>query len=428
MTMRQMHLNCMLGGIGLGAWRPGEADPWTPRDLGALTAMARTAERGLMDALFFGDLNSTAGAGRAGLLGLEPFTTCSALAAVTERIGLIVSASTTYAQPYNVARRLASLDHISQGRAGWNIVTTLVEAVAENYGREPHPGIEARYARAEEFTGVAKALWDSWDEEAVFVDAEGRTRVDGAKVRPIAHRGEHFAVRGPLDLSRPPQGRPVLAQAGSSGPGKAFAARHAEVIFTAQPTLPRAQAFRTEMRARAAAAGRNPDRLRVLPGFAPVLAPSEAEARDLAAALRGREGRRARLDRISGLLGLDLATLPPDAPIPPALLPDISDPATHSRTALFVEMIREEGLSPDGLLARGAHLSFVGTPEGAAELMERWIRAGAADGFTLMWSHMPGGLDLFVEEVIPRLQGRGVYRTAYPGRTLRETLGLERER
>lgn len=421
---RQLHLNCMLGGIGLGSWRHPEAQPEKIRSLQYLADLARVAERARFDAIFCGDLMSVS-ATRTGdqLFGLEPFTTYSALAAVTGQIGLIVTASTTYDEPFNVARRLASLDHISCGRAGWNIVTTLVDDVARQFGDQPHPDPASRYDRAEEFVEVCKKLWHSWGRAAVVPSANS-ARVDGSLNHPIDHQGRHFAVRGPLDIPRPVQGWPVLAQAGSSGLGQAFAARHAELIFTAQPDLARAKAFAATIRHEAARFGRSSGDILLMPGLASVLASTEAEARRTADELAGLSINGGRLKQLSGLLGIDLAALPQDDPIPHDLLPPTGLPSTHSRTALYVELIREKHLTPRQLSRQEAHLSFIGTPEGLADLIEDWFTSGAADGFNLMWPWLPGGLDIFADEVVPLLQKKGIFRREYAGTTLRNHFGL----
>lgn len=423
--MGELHLNLMLGGIGSGNWLHPEANPAELRSLEGMAAVAQAAEAAKLDALFYGDLMSTRAALSGGaVFGFEPVTAYSALAGLTEKIGLIVTLSTSYQEPFNVARRLASLDHISQGRAGWNMVTTLVPEVAGQFGAAPHPSATERYARAEEFVTVTKALWDSWSHEAIQRGADGRPSVDGSLNRQIDHQGEYFSVRGPLDVCRPVQGHPVLAQAGSSQIGQDFAARHGEVIFTAQPSLARALAFRQGVLARAQAQGRDATALRVMPGLVPILGGTEAEAQRLARDISERKDPRAALATLSKLLGIDLAALPADQPIDPALLPDMRGEDAHSRAALYVDLIREKRLSPAQLLEEKAHWSFVGTPEQMAAALTEWHNAGAVDGFTLMAPWLSSGITPFLSEVVPALQKQGLFRTDYRGQTLRSHLGL----
>ncbi len=351
----------------------------------------------------------------------------AALASATERIGLISTVSTAYNAPYLLARRFASLDHLSGGRAGWNLVTSATDQEAHNFGRDQHFDHAERYAQAEEYIDVALGLWDSFTDDAFLRDKASGRYFDPAKLRIADHRGEHYRVRGPLNQPRPPQGHPVLVQAGSSEPGKELAARTAEVVFTAQQTLQDAQAFYADLKSRLARYGREPDELKIMPGLSPVLGRTQAEAEDLYAELQDLIEPQLGLALLSGMAGgLDLSAYPLDGPLPE--LPPSN--AMKSRQALFIDLARRENLSIRQLYlkvagARG-HCTLVGDPRQIADHLEQWFTSGAADGFNIMPPLLPDGLDRFVELVVPELQRRGLFRREYQGRTLREHLGLRR--
>jgi FMN-dependent oxidoreductase (nitrilotriacetate monooxygenase family) len=412
------------------AWRHPATTPERVTDLQYFQELARTAERGLLDSVFLADGLALWGNVRYNALGgFEPLTLLSALATATERIGLIATVSTTFNEPFSTARAFASLDHLSGGRAGWNIVTSGTVDEARNFGRDEHLEHGLRYDRAREFVDVAVALWDSWDDDAIVLDRERGIYADTAKVLPIDHRGTHFAVRGPLNVPRSPQGHPLLVQAGSSEDGREFAARYAEAVFTAQQTLADAQTFYKDLKSRTARYGRAADEVRILPGICPVIGSTEAEARALEQELTDLQVPEYGLAQLSGMLGTDVTGLPLDGPLPE--LPDERDiNGNRSRFTLVAELARREGLTLRQLIARlgggRGHRVVAGTAEQIADQLQEWFTQGAADGFNIMPPYFPGGLDHFVDQVVPLLQARGLFRTEYTGRTLREHYGLPR--
>ncbi|MQY12830.1 Nitrilotriacetate monooxygenase component A [Streptomyces sp. RB5] len=426
---RQFHLNAFLMGVGHhdAAWRHPASDPAGVTDLAHFRHLARVAERGTLDSVFLADGLSLLGDARYNALGgFEPLTLLAALAATTEHIGLIATVSTTFNEPFPVARAFASLDHLSGGRAGWNIVTSGNPAEARNFGLAEHVAHARRYARADEFLEVAKKLWDSWDADAVAADKARGIYAEEGRVRAIDHEGEHFTVAGPLNVQRSPQGRPLLVQAGSSEDGREFAARHAEAVFTAQQTLADAQAFYKDLKARTARHGRSPDAVRVLPGIVPVIGSTEAEARALDEQLTGLQVPAYGLAQLSGMLGTDLTGLPLDGPLPE--LPEERDiNGNKSRFTLVADLARRDGLTIRQLIARlgggRGHRVVAGTPEQIADSLQEWFTQGAADGFNIMPPLLPSGLEVFVDEVVPILRRRGLFRTEYTGRTLREHYG-----
>ncbi len=356
----------------------------------------------------------------------------AALGVSTSRIGLIATASTTYTEPFNLARQFASIDHISNGRAAWNIVTSWLATAARNFGGAGQVSHADRYARGEEFMTVVKALWDSWAEDAVVDDRAGGLYARPDRIRPINHRGDFYQVAGPLNMPRCPQGRPVLVQAGSSDTGRRFAARHADAVFTAHVEKATAQEFYADLKALAAAEGRNPDQVLILPGLSPMIAATEAEAQRLAREvndLTDPEVGRKRLSNRFG--GHDFSHLPLDRPLTPEDFPDPgSVEAARSRTEVILNLVRRDKPTLRQLLgylagARG-HYVTAGTPEQIADLIEDWFTDGAADGFNIMPPLLPVQLDVFSAEVIPLLQRRGLFRTEYSGATLREHYGLPR--
>jgi len=433
MSTRKLHLNLFIFDTGHheAAWRLPEADPNTNIDIGAYQRLARVAEEAKFDSIFLADSPAIMGdPGRRPTARLDPTMILAAVAAVTTKIGLIATASTTYNDPFNLARRFSSLDHISGGRAGWNIVTTSSPDAARNFGLDAHPAHAERYATAEEFVQVALKLWDSWDDDAVVADKEQGIHALPGKVRPIAHEGKYFRVEGPLNVSRSPQGRPVLVQAGSSEDGKDFAARWAEAVFTAQTSLRDAQDFYADLKGRARGFGRDPDGVKILPGIVPIIADTEAEARELERRLNGLINPQYALGQIAKTLQIDPGRLSLDAQLPDDLPSEAEINGAKSRRTLIVELARRERLTVRELIrqlggGRG-HWTLVGAPLQVADALQHYFENGAADGFNIMPPVFPSGLDVFVDKVLPILRERGLFRTEYTGRTLREHYGLAR--
>ncbi|MCX4095437.1 LLM class flavin-dependent oxidoreductase [Nocardia sp. alder85J] len=427
---KTLHINAFLMAVGHheAAWRHPRTRAHRVLDVTHYQELARIAERGRLDSIFFAD-NLAVGAypKRNVHTVFEPITLLSAIAPVTERIGLIATASTSYHEPYALARAFSSLDHISGGRAGWNIVTSGTEAEAFNFGHEAIPEHARRYARAEEFVDVAERLWDSWESDALVLDEAEGVFADPDKVHTLDYVGERFRVRGPLNSPRSPQGRPLLVQAGSSEDGKEFAARHAEAVFTAQQTLAEGQAFYRDLKGRLARHGRGADELKVLPGLVPFIAGTEAEARALQQEFTDLISPDYALRQLSGLLGTDLTGYPLDRPLPP--LPDESAvEGQKSRFTLVKQLAAGRELTVRQLIGelgggRG-HRTLAGTPEQIADDLESWFVGGAADGFNIMPPYLPGGLEDFVEQVVPILRQRGLFRTEYTATTLRGHYGL----
>jgi FMN-dependent oxidoreductase (nitrilotriacetate monooxygenase family) len=432
---RRMHLNLFIHSRGHheASWRHPKASPRPLTDIRYFQDVAQRAEAGLFDSIFLADQLALDGdVERASRSWLEPITVLAALATGTSRVGLIATASTTYTEPFNLARQFASIDHMSGGRAGWNIVTSWLAAAARNYGGDRQVTHADRYARGEEFVAVVKALWDSWADDAVLDDREGGQYARADRIRPINHEGEHYKVAGPLNMPRSPQGRPVFVQAGSSDTGRRFAARHAEAVFTAQMEKATAQAFYTDLKALAVAEGRAVDQVLILPGLSPLIAGTEAEAQRQVRELNDLTDPEVGRKRLSGRFGgHDFSHLPLDKPLSPEDFPDPSTvEAARSRTEVIVGLVKREKPTLRQLLAylagaRG-HYTTAGTPEQIADLMESWFADGAADGFNVMPPVLPAMLDVFVSEVIPLLQKRGLFRTEYEGDTLREHYGLDR--
>lgn len=431
---RTLHLNAFLMSTGHheASWRLPQSDPRANIDVEHYKRLARIAERGTFDSLFLADgpvLYEDVAQRPAGVL--EPLTLLTVLATATEHIGLIATASTSYNSPYNLARRFASLDHVSGGRAGWNIVTTAGAAAARNFGLDDTPAHAERYERAAEFLDVALKLWDSWEDDVYLGDKQAGVWGDNDKIHPPRHRGRFFSVAGALNVPRPPQGYPLLVQAGSSEDGKEFAARYAEAVFTAQQTLDDAQAFYTDLKARTAALGRDPDGIKILPGIVPVIGDTEAEARRRDAELEELIVYRHGQHRLAELLQLPIEALDLDARLPADLPTETEIQGAQSRYALIVDLGRRERLTVRQLIGRlgggRGHRTFAGTPEQVADAIESWFTRGAADGFNIMPAVLPSGLELFVDHVVPLLRARGLFRTEYvPGQTLRDRYGLPR--
>ncbi len=429
---RQLHLNLFILSTGHheASWRHPEAFPERATSLEYYQQLAKTAERGKMDSVFLAEkyrLNSMVK--YRVIPQLEAFTLLSAIAAVTERIGLTATASTTYNEPYHIARKFAALDHISGGRAGWNIVTSTGDVTARNFSKERHPEHRERYEQGKEFVEIAKRLWRSWGEGALVADRESGIYADTGRIRPADFEGRFYSVSGPLNIPRSPQTYPVLVQAGSSEDGKEFAAELAEVVFTVQSAMGGAQAFYKDLKGRMGKYGRSEEQLKVLPGFTPFIGDTEAEARDRMRELDELTVTEYGLNTLSATLQTDLSGYPLDGPLPLDRLPKVEEiRGQQARFQLYVDLARREGLTIRELIFRTAggrgHFTYAGTPVQIADEMERWLRSEAADGFNLMPPLLPRGLDDFVDKVVPELQNRGIYRTEYSGRTLREHLGL----
>lgn len=432
---RQLHINLFIQSRGHheASWRHPDASPHALSDIAYYREVAQRAEAGLFDSIFLADtLALMDTVGHAASNWLEPITSLGALAMTTERIGLIATASTTYTEPFNLARQFASLDHITGGRVGWNIVTSWLAPAARNFGGTSLVSHDERYERGEEFVQVAKALWDSWADDAVLDDRASGQYARADRIKPINHEGKYYRVAGPLNMPRGPQGRPVFVQAGSSETGRRFAARHAEAVFTAQMEKSTAQEFYADLKALAAAEGRPSEHVLILPGLSPVIASTETEAKRLAKELNELTDPEVGRKRLSSRFGgHDFSHLPLDRPL---TAEDFPDPGTvqaaRSRTEVIIGLVRRENYTLRQLLAylagaRG-HFTTAGTPEQIADLIENWFNDGAADGFNLMPPLLPSMLDAFVSEVVPILQKRGLFRTAYEGSTLRDHFGLPR--
>lgn len=400
-------------------------------------SLAQTAERAKFDLIFLADALATR-AGRMEALSrwpqymayFEPTTLLAGIAACTSRIGLVATATTSYNEPFNIARRFASLDHISAGRAGWNVVTSSNQEEALNFGLEQHFEHGDRYARAREFAAVVRGLWDSWEDDAFVRDRSSSTYFDPGKLHVLNHKGPVFSVRGPLNMARSPQGHPVLAQAGSSEAGRELAAETAEIVFAALQTVESARQFYDDVKGRMAKFGRPPEALKIMPGLNPIVGSTEAGAHEkhrfLQSLIHPDVGR----ELLSNALGgVDLYGHDVDGPLPYHLIPSDTN-SSKSGLQAVVEMARSENLSIRQLYLRFAgargQRTIVGTATQIADQMEHWFSQHAIDGFLIQPSHFPGGLDDFVASVIPELQSRGIFRTEYEGTTLRENLGLAR--
>ncbi|MBU2659445.1 LLM class flavin-dependent oxidoreductase [Bacillus cabrialesii] len=429
---KQIKLGVFLAGTGhhVASWRHPDAPADASMNLDYFKELAKTAERGKLDMLFLADSLSIDSKSHPNVLTrFEPFTLLSALAQVTSRIGLTATASTTYSEPFHIARQFASLDHLSNGRAGWNVVTSSIESTALNFSGEKHLEHHLRYQRAEEFVEVVKGLWDSWEEDAFIRNKEKGEFFEKEKMHELNHKGEYFSVRGPLNVSRTPQGQPVIIQAGSSGDGKALAARTAEVIFTAQNHLESAQEFYQSIKEQAAEFGRDPEKIAIMPGIFPIIADTEEAAQAKYKELQDLIIPSVGLQILQNYLGgIDLSAYPLDGPLP-KLDADASN-AVKSRFKLVQEMAERDNMTIRELYkyvagSRGHHI-FVGTPEQLADKMQEWVDHKACDGFNIMPPLLPEGIEVFVEKVVPILQERGVFRKEYEGATLREHFGLEK--
>jgi len=429
---RQIHLNAFLRNVGQheAAWRLPETNVGGVTDIEHYRHLARTAERGKLDAIFFADHPVLKDRSQDRPWdSLDPFTLVTALSGVTSHIGLVATASTTYNDPYGIARRFGTLDHVSKGRAGWNVVTTANAAAAANFGFEVHPDPNQRYERAAEFLEVTFGLWDSWDDDAILGDKEAGVFVNPDAIHSIDHVGENFRVAGPLEIPRSPQGRPVIFQAGSSEPGKDLAARYADAIFTAQPIIEDAQAFYADVKGRVKAYGRDPAKVLILPGLSFFIGGTEEEAHRLQETFENLTLPTYGLAQLKRITGVDYDDHDLDAPvsIPPraALAGD-----QKSRHDLVHRLTSSENLTLRQLLRRlsagRGHRITAGTPEQVAGTIVEWFENGAADGFNLIPPALPTSLATFVDQVVPILQNKGLFRREYEGTTLRHHLGLER--
>lgn len=430
---RRLHLNINIlhSGFVPSAWRLPESDPGAFADVRHYIRVAQIAEAGKLDAVFLADNAAIVDQIHfRPITALEPTVLLASIAAATTHIGLIGTASTSYNEPYNIARRFATLDHVSAGRAGWNVVTTADAPSARNFGRDAAPDHAQRYARASEFTAVVKALWDSWEDDAFVGDKTSGRFVDPGKVLPIAHHGEHFSVQGPLNLPRSPQGHPVVVQAGGSADGRELAARHAEAVFSASQSFEESLAYGRELKSRAQALGRGPDAVQVLAGLTTIIGATEAQARRRRDELVDLIPWDYSLTRLAGTLGIAPDRLKLDERLPASLALPANGNGNHTFFNATLALARRQGYSARELIRElaggGGHRVIVGTPEQIADDIEHWFRHGAADGFNLMPDALPGGLQDFVDGVVPILQRRGIFRTEYEGSTLRGHLGLAR--
>jgi alkanesulfonate monooxygenase len=433
MAQKQLHLGAFMRPVVIhtGGWRYPGAWPEANFSFPKLTQLIQKLEAGKFDAFFMADhlalLNMPIEALRRShtVTSFDPLTLLPALAAVTERIGLIATASTTYNDPYHVARKFASLDHISNGRAGWNLVTTANPDAAQNFGQDAHMAHGERYKRAREFYDVVTGLWDSFADDAFIRDAESGIFWDPARMHVLDHVGPELSVRGPLNVARPVQGWPVIVQAGASEAGRQIAAETAEMVFAAGGPIAEARAFYADVKGRAAALGRNPDHLKILPGALVVVGATLEEARAKRALLDSLVHYESAIGALSIALGVDARAFDPDGPLPE--IPETEGGKSGRERA--IAMARREKLTVRQLAQRlGGYggAAIVGTPSGIADEMQEWLETGACDGFNVMFPYVPGGLVDFVEQVAPELQRRGLFRREYEGTTLREHLGLPR--
>jgi alkanesulfonate monooxygenase len=433
MSSRQLRLGAFMRPVSIhtGAWRYPGSYPDANFNFAHLKRFIQKLEHGKFDAFFMADhlavLNMPINALKRShtVTSFEPFTLLSALAGATEHIGLIATGSTTFDEPYHVARRFASLDHISGGRAGWNIVTTSNPDAALNFGLDDHMEHDERYRRAREFFDVVTGLWDSFADDAFVRDVESGVYVDPAKMHVLNHKGKYLSVRGPLNIARPVQGWPVIVQAGASEAGKQLAAETAEAVFTGGGSLADGQALYADIKGRMDKLGRNREHLKILPGAFVVVGDTVDEAKAKRAHLDSLVHYESSIASLSVILGTDASGFDPDGPLPE--IPQTN--ASQSGRQRLVDVAAKNNLTVRQLAQRvGGYggLSFVGTPTTIADQMEEWLMTNGCDGFNIMFPFLPQGLDDFVDRVVPELQRRGIFRKEYEGRTLRENLGLPR--
>jgi FMN-dependent oxidoreductase (nitrilotriacetate monooxygenase family) len=430
---RRLHLNVNIlhAGFVPSAWRLPSSDPGAFVDVQHYIRVAQIAEAGKLDAVFLADNAAIVDQIHfRPITALEPTVLLAMVAAATTHIGLIGTASSSYNEPYNIARRFATLDHVSRGRAGWNVVTTADLPSARNFGRDAVPDHAQRYARADEFTSVVKALWNSWEDDAFIGDKTTGRFIDPAKVHPINHHGEHFSVHGPSTLPRSAQGHPVVVQAGGSADGRELAARHAEAVFSASQSFEESLAYGRGLKARAQALGRGPDAVKVLAGLTTIIGSTEAEARRRRDELVDLIPWDYSLTRLAGILGLAPDQLKLDERLPDNLALPTNGNGNHTFFNATLAVARRHNYTARQtireLAGGGGHRVVVGTPEQIADDIALWFEGGAADGFNLMPDALPDGLQDFVDGVLPILRRRGLFRSEYEGTTLREHLGLPR--
>lgn len=436
MVDRQLHINVNVLGSGShpAAWRISEGDRFGFLDISHYQRVARIAERGFLDAVFFADQVSISPdpSSGPGWGVLDPVVVVSALAAVTTQIGFIATVTTTFSHPYNVARTFASLDHVTRGRIGLNLVTTMAANAAPNFGLNTLPIHDDRYSRAAEFADVLIKLWDSWEDGALVGDVKTGRFADPGRIHAIDHVGEYFSVAGPLQLPRSPQGRPLLVQAGGSVQGREFAARYADAIFSVSQRLDEAREYYADVKSRARRFGRNPDTIAILPGITTIIGGTEAEAiarKKELDEISGASGEERALEFLARRLGVEAKDLDLDRPVPSGLLEGVkggNGSVGFAEAAL--SLLKDRSLTVRQILAKGGagHRRVVGAPEQIADTIEEWFREGAADGFNLMADVYPSGLEAFVDHVVPILQNRGIFRREYAGHDLRSHYGLAR--
>ena len=430
---RQLHFGAFMRPVTIhtGAWRYPGAYADANFNFKHIVKFAQKLEAGKFDAFFMADhlavLNMPMEALKRSSTptSFEPMTLLPALAMVTKHLGLVATGSTTYDEPFHVARRFASLDHISEGRAGWNVVTTANPNASMNFGREDHMEHDERYHRAREFYDVVTGLWDSWADDAFIRDQESGIFFDPEKMHVLDHKGKYLKVRGPLNIGRPVQGYPVIVQAGASDAGRQLAAETAEAVFTSQATLKMGQEFYADVKDRMKKAGRNPEHMKILPACMVIVADSLEEAKKKRFKLDSLVHYESAIASLSIALGHDASKFDPDGP-----LPDVPESnAGQSSREKAIRVAREDNLTVRQLAQRlGGHSStcIMGTPEMIADEMEEWLMTRGSDGFTIQFPYVPEGIDDFVDRVIPVLQKRGLFRTEYEGKTLRENMGLPR--
>ncbi len=430
---RQLHLGAFMRPVSIhtGAWRYPGAIHDANFNFPAIRQFARKLEAGKFDAFFMADhlgvLNMPVEALRRShtVTSFEPLTLLSALAGATERIGLVATASTTFEEPYHVARRFASLDHLSGGRAGWNVVTTANPDNAKNFGYEVQPEHGGRYLRAREFYDVVTGLWDSFADDAFICDAESGLYFDPDRMHVLEHQGPHFSVRGPLNIARPVQGWPVIFQAGASEAGRQLAAETAEVVFAAESNLDGGKRFYADVKGRMVKAGRHPDHLKILPAALVVVGETVDQAKAKRAHLDSLVHYESGIHSLCGMLGFDVSGFDPDGPLPE--IPETN--ASKTAREKVLEEARAHNLTIRQLAAKAgsyAGLAFVGTPASIADEMELWLEERGSDGFVVMFPFLPEGLNDFVDFVVTELQRRGIFRKEYEGTTLRDHFGLPR--
>jgi FMN-dependent oxidoreductase (nitrilotriacetate monooxygenase family) len=417
-------------GLGLhpGAWRYRSGPTTDYLSADHYRHLAETAERGKLHGLFLADTLTLSedNLARPNFGAVDPLEALSVALPFTNRLGLIATATTSFNEPYDLARRFSTLDHLSNGRAAWNVVTTFIPDVAANFGGASLPAHTDRYQRANEFVDVVRELWASWEDGALVGDKNGGTFADSALVHPIRHHGDHFAVAGALTLPRTPQNEPVIFQAGSSEDGRELAARTADAVFAVQNTIESAINFRQDMRRRAVEHGRSPDAVKILPGIVPIIAKTAAEAIDRKRAL-DELATDAELHKLALRIGVPEDALKLDEPIPFELVPkDKEFNASHGFRDAVLELARSENLTVREIIYRngGGHPQVIGTPIDVADTITTWYQSGAVDGFNLIFDVLPEGLEQFVDEVVPILQERGIFQNGYAGKTFRESLRL----